>query len=135
MELERDLLPVDKAEGDAIQKEIVASGAKPKARVLDNASAVEKAPDSNVANPACADPNVVSDGKTPSAEARSDKALGSPANVSAAGDANTLVAVEAVKSKSEVGREMNATPTGRSRPTDNKPSASGENLHIDDPDA
>lgn len=135
MELASDLLPVDKAEGGAIQKEIVAPDAKPKARVLDNASAVEKAPDSNVANPTCADPNVVSDGKTPSAEAHSDKALASPADVSAADDANTLVAVEAIKSKSDVRREMNTTPPARPRPTDNESSASGENLPIDDPDA
>ena len=135
-ELVSDLLPVDKAEGDAIQKEIGAHGAKPKAHVLDNASAVEKAPNSNVASTTtCADLNAVSDDKTPSVDVSADRTLSSPADASAAGSTNTLVAVEAIKAKSEVCCEMNATPTVRPRPTENRSSGRGENLPIANPDS
>ena len=115
---------------------IGAHGAKPKAHVLDNASAVEKAPNSNVASTTtCADLNAVSDDKTPSVGVSADRTLMSPADASAAGSTNTLVAVEAIKVKSEVCCEMNATPTGRPRPTENRSSGRGENLPIANPDA
>jgi len=134
-EVARDLLPVDKEALDAIQKEIAKPGAKPKAQKLDHASPVERAVDSNVASPTtCADPNAVSD-KSPSAEKRADATLVSLVDASAAAGTNTHVGVEAAKGRSEVRREINAAPTGRSRPAEKSPSTRAESLPIDNPDA